>query len=678
MLKNWDLRLAFDTLVFRDFELFDTRFNKLNTQNMKKQLLILGFATLSVIAAAQTTRTSLYEEFTGENCAPCASTNPGLKIVLDANASKVIPIKWQVPIPSAPTNTWSLYQTNKTEIDWRFKSTAAGGYGYAVGSAPEGRMDGQACTVFGATSNHAGYISNAVISAAQSVPSPFSISMQRSWDPGMTVFTVTVSVTAAQTFTCAGPLVFRLVMVEKTINFATPPGTNGEQDFYYAARKSFPTLQSGTSLPTSWTTGQNQTFTVACTAPSYIVKKTEVECVGFVQDDATRMIHQAAITRAPNDAKAEGLVSSFMNCGASYTPSVSVSNVGNNTINTMTILPIVDGVPGTPFPWSGSLVSGATTTVAMPALSSLTVGNHTYSMNITAVNGGADDYVANNSKPGSFAMTTTIIAAPIIQTFSLSTFPPANWYRNNQDGGIYQFSRIPTVNAYGTLPAGAVKYDSWNNPAVGDRDELYMPNSSFTGLSNMKLTFDVAYAQVDPTVNEGIDVMVSTNCGVTWTNVYSKYGGTLASAPVTTVAFTPSATQWRSEVVNLGAYDNNPQVLVKFMMYNAYGNNMWLDNINLVSTTDIKSTNSEFTAIDLYPNPAQNEATIRIITSKAGESTITMLNALGQMVSQKVVTVEAGSNTVDFDTKNLASGLYHVVIADKAGNSTVKKLTISK
>lgn len=644
---------------------------------MKKQLLILSFATLSVIGSAQTTRMSLYEEFTGENCGPCASTNPGLKIVLDNNASKVIPIKWQVPIPSAPTATWSLYQTNKTEIDWRYKSTASGGYGYAVGSAPEGRMDGQACTVFGATSNHAGYISNAVIASAQSVPSPFSISMLRSWDPGMTVFTVTVSITAAQTYTCAGPLIFRLVMVEKKINFATAPGSNGEKDFYYTARKSFPTLQSGTSLPTSWTLGQNQTFTIACTAPSYIVSKPEVECVGFIQDDATRRIQQAGITRAPNDAQAKGLVSSFINCGTSYTPEVSVYNAGNNSITTMTILPIVDAIPGTPYAWSGSLASGATTTISMPSILP-TAGNHTYSMNITAVNGGPDDYAANNSKPGSFAVSNTIIAAPIVQTFSLSTFPPTNWYRNNQDNGAFQFSRIPNVGAYAISPLGAVKYNSWDNPVVGDRDELYMPNSSFTGLSSMKLTFDVAHAQVDLSVNEGLDVLISTNCGVTWTNVYSKYGGVLASAPVTTIAFTPTGTQWRSEVVNLSAYDNMPDVLVKFMPYNSYGNNIWLDNINLVSTTDVKSAVTEFNTIELYPNPAQNEATVRISSSKSGESTITILNALGQLMIQQIATIDAGNNTINFDTKNLASGLYYVVIADKEGKSTTKKLTISK
>ncbi|HWY12920.1 MAG TPA: T9SS type A sorting domain-containing protein [Bacteroidia bacterium] len=639
---------------------------------MKKQLLILSLAALSLMGIGQTARMSLYEEFTGENCGPCAATNPGLNTLLLANLNNMIPIKWQVDIPSAPTTTWSLFQTDKTEIQWRAYT-----YGYAVSSAPSGRIDGQSQVVFGAASDHPGYMTQGIINTAAAVTSPFSISMLRSWDPTFTTMTATVSITAAQNYTSTGALVFRTVMVEKAIHFATPPGTNGEKDFYYAARKSYPTIQSGTSLPTSWITGQNQTFTIACVAPSYIVTKAEVELVGFIQDDGNRKVQQAAITRAPNDAQANGLVSSFLSCSTPIIPAVSVSNAGINTITTMTILPVVDGVAGTPYAWSGSIVSGASLTINMPALTP-TVGNHTYSTNITAVNGGPDDYPANNSNLGSFALTNTIIPAPIVQPFTAVAFPPANWYKNNQDNGIYSFSRIPTVGAYAVAPLGSVKYDSWNNPVVGDRDELYMPTSSFTGLTNMKLTFDVAYAQVDPTVNDGLDVMVSTNCGVTWTNVYSKYGGVLASAPITTVSFYPSGTQWRSEVVNLGVYDNLPQVLVKFVTYNDYGNSMWLDNINLVSSTDIKSVATAFNGIELFPNPAQNEATVRITSSKGGESTVTILNALGQLMLQQIATIDIGNNVVNFDTKNLASGVYYVVIADKEGKSTTKKLIINK
>src|SRR3954470_9708552 len=98
---------------------------------MKKNLFtVLMLAGL--FAAAQTPRLSLYEEFTGETCPPCAATNPGLNSLLSSptNTPKIVAIKWQVPIPSAPTKTWSLYLTNKAEIDWRYRSIASGGYGY--------------------------------------------------------------------------------------------------------------------------------------------------------------------------------------------------------------------------------------------------------------------------------------------------------------------------------------------------------------------------------------------------------------------------------------------------------------------------------------------------------------------------------------------------------------------
>src|SRR3954465_405072 len=99
---------------------------------MKKNLLTLCVAVIGMSAIAQSPRMSLYEEFTGETCPPCAATNPGLNKILLApqNATKVIPIKWQVPIPSVPSATWSLYKTNKLDIDWRYKGVSAGGYGY--------------------------------------------------------------------------------------------------------------------------------------------------------------------------------------------------------------------------------------------------------------------------------------------------------------------------------------------------------------------------------------------------------------------------------------------------------------------------------------------------------------------------------------------------------------------
>ena len=75
---------------------------------MKKNILLTTLMIAGMTAFAQTPRLSLCEEFTGENCGPCAGTNPGLQTILNANAAKIIAIKWQVAIPSAPSATWSL------------------------------------------------------------------------------------------------------------------------------------------------------------------------------------------------------------------------------------------------------------------------------------------------------------------------------------------------------------------------------------------------------------------------------------------------------------------------------------------------------------------------------------------------------------------------------------------
>jgi len=274
---------------------------------METKLLSLGLIFASVAALAQTPRLSLYEEFTGETCPPCASTNPGLNAKLSSptNTPLVVAIKWQVPIPSAPSNTWSLYRTNKAEIDWRYRSSVSG-YGYpsqnnaaaaitsGINSAPSGRFDGQHQWKFGATSDHPTFVSNAIIATAQSYTSAFNVVMAKKWDANMNVLTVTVNIVATAPFTATGPLVFRAVMIEKIIQFSVQPGTNGETKFEDPVIASFPSIQAGTSMAGNWVVGQSQKFVLTCPIPSYTRNKNQVDMVGFIQDDGNKKVAQAA------------------------------------------------------------------------------------------------------------------------------------------------------------------------------------------------------------------------------------------------------------------------------------------------------------------------------------------------------------------------------------------------
>ncbi|PBQ31849.1 hypothetical protein CNR22_08730 [Sphingobacteriaceae bacterium] len=548
---------------------------------MKKHLLA-GLLITGMTAVAQTPRLSLYEEFTGETCPPCAATNPALNalLALPTNTTKIVAIKWQVPIPSAPTATWSLYQTNKTEIDWRWKTIANGGYGYspAIQSAPSSKIDGQEATVFGATSSHPGYLTSGIITTAQSYTSAFSVTMARAWDATFSSVNLTVNITASANFTATGNLIFRTVMVENVIHFATQPGTNGEKDFEDVAIKSFPTIQNGVSMVGTWITGQTQTFTLNCPIPSYARDKSEIAFVGFIQDDGNQKVAQAVrAVKMPvtNDAKAlVGTIPTI--CGTTVSPQISIYNNGSNIISSFDINPTMNGTNGAIFNWSGSLAPGATTVINLPS-TAIIGGVNNFSYTISNVS-GSDNNLPNNFAGTKFFGVTNYQGTPVAEGFVGATFPPAGFATYNNYNGP-SWAKVTTCGGYG-LSANATKLDLFTFPN-GSVNELNIPAYHTTSLTP-KLHFDVAYAQYASGDADQLDILVSDDCGANWTNVYSKNGAGLMTAPVVTSPFTPSASQWRTDTVFLSGYANK-DLLIKFVGTSDYGNNMYLDNINLSS-----------------------------------------------------------------------------------------------
>lgn len=657
---------------------------------MKKNLLALGLITSGLFATAQT-RMSLFEEFTGENCGPCASTNPALNTLLNNNSSKVVALKWQVPIPSAPSATWSLYRTNKAEIDWRYTGA---GYGYqsqntatsaianGINSAPSGRLDGQHQWTFGAASDHPGQLTAAAINAAQSQTTNFSIAMNQAYDATFSNCAVTVTVTSSTTFTSAGALRFRLCLVERFIQFPTAPGTNGETTFEDVVIKSYPTTTTGTvvtgmgtAINNTWTAGQSQTFTVNCVIPTYVRDLSEMAFVGFIQDDGNKKVLQAFRTAKPvipNDAKYVSLagLTSF-SCAASTNPiSFTFKNQGTNAITAATITPYVDGIAQAPVMWTGNLAGGTNTTVVLGSYAA-TSGQHTFSVNITGVS-GTDANVSNNGGSSTFGLVNNYAAGPITEPFTTLAFPPPTWLMVNANGTAATWMR----STAGSGGPGSAKYDFYNNAVTNDNDDLYITPVDFSTVTAPVLTFQYAYAQYS-NENDKLDVLVSTNCGSTWTNVWSKMGAGLATAPAQTAAFTPSSAQWTTAIVNLPTVASMPQVLVKFKATSQYGNNLYIDNVNLSNSTGISKVSQELVSFDVYPNPATTSAVIKAYSALDQTATIIVYNTLGQVVKSTSVSLSFGINEVSLNTSELATGVYNVVLNTEKGTS-VKKLTVSK
>jgi hypothetical protein len=593
------------------------------------------------------------------------------------NTPKIVAIKWQVPIPSAPSNTWSLYQTNKVEIDWRWKTLASGGYGYtpAINSAPSSKIDGQEASVFGASSGHPANLNNNVISSAAAVPSEFSINMTRAWNQAYSAVNLTVNIQATQSFSATGNLIFRLVMIERHVHFVTAPGTNGEKDFEDVAVKSFPTLQNGTPMTAgTWSVGQTQTFTINCPLPSYIRDKSEIAFVGFIQDDGNQKVAQAGLANSEglsNDAKAISAFVPNLSCTNTIAPDVTIKNNGNNGITNFTITPYIDGIIKPIFSWSGNLAVGASTTMAIGSIS-VSGGSHTFSYNISAVS-GTDNNLVNNSATTKFVTISNYQTTPIVEGFT-STFPPLKWSTFNATSGP-SWVKSTSCGGFG-LSSESTKMDFYTY-AVGTINELILPPINLAGAITPTLTFDLAYATY-ATEADKLEVFVSDDCGDNWTNVYDKSGTNLNTAPATTSPFVPSAAQWRKESVNLFGY-SNPSILIKFVATSAYGNNLYIDNVNLSQLNPVGIFSSPLSNINIevFPNPTSGDFNLTVNSINNSNYRINLINSLGQVIFEKNFNFSIGINNIQIDTKQYPEGIYNVVLESNSLKST-KKITIIK
>jgi PKD repeat protein len=186
---------------------------------------------------------------------------------------------------------------------------------------------------------------------------------------------------------------------------------------------------------------------------------------------------------------------------------------------------------------------------------------------------------------------------PFTEDFENSSFAE-QWQINNADNGI---TWSPALVAGSSPGNQAIFLDFYNYNAQGERDELISPALSFDGYSNINLTFDHAYAQYTASSRDSLQVFISTDCGQSWTllQTYVETGNSgWSTVSSSTAAFVPAnTTDWcgplsgaSCKTINLNAYTGNSGVRIKFVAINDYGNNLYLDNINITGTPTNKPT----------------------------------------------------------------------------------------
>ncbi|MBK9526097.1 MAG: choice-of-anchor J domain-containing protein [Bacteroidetes bacterium] len=225
--------------------------------------------------------------------------------------------------------------------------------------------------------------------------------------------------------------------------------------------------------------------------------------------------------------------------------------------------------------WTFTGGTPSSSTAAQPLVTYAVPGIYNVSLSVT--NG-----VNTSPITKSTYITTYGGALPVAEGFEGSTNPPSGW--KNVDNGTagYLWTKVSTAGGFGGSTY-SMMFDnySWNIP--GQKDELQVRRLDLTGYSTVNLTFDVAY-QVFSGYSDSLAVLVSTDCGNTFTRVYFKGGTTLSTAGSGSNNFVPTAAQWRTETINLNSYIGQSSVIVEFQNVANFGNKLYIDNINLVGT----------------------------------------------------------------------------------------------
>ena len=322
----------------------------------------------------------------------------------------------------------------------------------------------------------------------------------------------------------------------------------------------------------------------------------------------------------------------------------------------------------TPTSWSWSFPGGtpSTSTSQNPTITYSTAG--VYDVTLTATNANGSD---PEVKTGYITVVGGVGAAlPLTEGFTAAPFVPAGWSLVNTNAST-TWVRDATIG-FAPTAGNSMLFDNYTIDD-SDNDEVHLSAVTLASLVSAQLAFDVAYAPYDGTNYDGLEVLVSTNCGASFTSLYSKSNTVLATAPATTAVFTPTVAQWRTETVDLTPYVGQTNVVIAFRNLSGYGNRLFVDNINI---TGAAPTTAAFSA---SPSTVCTGQTVTVTDASIGASSWSWNFGVGATPAtatgvgpHSVTYASAGTKTIQLTINGATSTTQNVTV-----NATPATPTIS-
>jgi len=239
------------------------------------------------------------------------------------------------------------------------------------------------------------------------------------------------------------------------------------------------------------------------------------------------------------------------------------------------------------------------------------------------------------------------------------------------------FERVTSASAEGNASMRVNGFAKQNDYQYTQNDYqkeyLYLPAVDLTTQGASELRFSHAYAAQSNFNDSELRVQVSNNCGTSWQTRLTLSGNSLQTASNTTSTFTPNASQWNENTINLSAFSSSDDLRIRLQFTaDRRGNNLYVDDFYLVDQT-IGIDESPELSLNAFPNPANNQITLvnGALDSKGVEIRLTDLSGREALV-QKENEWLAGEEVQLHLPSGLAAGIYVLRVVSEQGSWTRK------
>lgn len=209
-------------------------------------------------------------------------------------------------------------------------------------------------------------------------------------------------------------------------------------------------------------------------------------------------------------------------------------------------------------------------------------------------------------------------------------------------------------------------------------------NIATNASSNSQVTFDIKNTSGSQQSYNAIRYDITLNAGAA---AYYCFAGT-CYGPSTFISPTPitlnsnqSASQLAGQYNMLVAdLDEGATVGVSVIKYTFKNVNNSSDSVQVTvrynSPTNIKELNRSLQTVQLSPNPAESNTSLKLNAADAFSGQLNMFNSLGSMVKSENVSIHKGENKVNINVSELPQGIYFLTLS--AGEATITKRLIVK